>query len=612
MSYEHAYVPLAGGLNLIVGPNGAGKSSILLAISLVFGQSHTERSRRIADLIRRGREEARISLEMDNLDAEGRRLFPHRKGPTVTITRRLRARGDYTFYLDGRPITKGEIQDGLSRLGIYPDNMLIIMHQLMVHRFASVSPQEKLAMLEEAVGFQEYRHEVTEALNRLKRASEEERTLHAILENTRESYEFWRKEHERYVRKLALEERLAELQTVLAWTRAAQREASVSRLEERLRSLSEEQEDLERRREIVLERLQRDEARRTKIKEDVGELVDRRVEVAQNIGRAKASKELSEALPRLIRRFLSVVSEVVRPTLDAKQLHEEEGRLVERLQSLNEDMEVALDDVIEGKVEERSLKFQARFLNKERDRLERAMRAEEDELAILNREAERLGPRSPPGRVAEIQSEMATVKQEMAPLAHLTEEVEKVFTGYAESFDGLQEKAGAIAEHRRALEKELGKRLKKWKEAMRAFLKELESDFNQLLREGEGRGQIRLRVGRDVEKAGLMVRVGFRGQTPLPLESFAQSGGERSIALTAFLLALQRRVESPFRAIDEFDVHLDPRNREVIAGMIMSGARDMDGFQYVAITPGPVGPPEDANVIVVQSVTGTSRVGRLA
>ena len=52
MSYEYARIPLREGLNLIVGPNGAGKSSVLLAISVAFGQAYTERSRKLSDLIR--------------------------------------------------------------------------------------------------------------------------------------------------------------------------------------------------------------------------------------------------------------------------------------------------------------------------------------------------------------------------------------------------------------------------------------------------------------------------------------------------------------------------------------------------------------------------------
>lgn len=74
MSYEYARVQLNRGLNLISGPNGAGKSSILLAISVATGQSYTERSRKLSDLIRRGKETARVTLVLNNTAVDGKRL----------------------------------------------------------------------------------------------------------------------------------------------------------------------------------------------------------------------------------------------------------------------------------------------------------------------------------------------------------------------------------------------------------------------------------------------------------------------------------------------------------------------------------------------------------
>jgi chromosome segregation ATPase len=76
MSYEYARIPLTGGLNLIVGPNGAGKSSVLLAISVAFGQAYTERSRKLSDLIRRGKDIARVSLIFDNRETKGKEAHP--------------------------------------------------------------------------------------------------------------------------------------------------------------------------------------------------------------------------------------------------------------------------------------------------------------------------------------------------------------------------------------------------------------------------------------------------------------------------------------------------------------------------------------------------------
>ena len=56
MSYEYARIPFKPGVNVICGPNGAGKSSILIGISVALGQSYTERSRKLSDLIRWGKD----------------------------------------------------------------------------------------------------------------------------------------------------------------------------------------------------------------------------------------------------------------------------------------------------------------------------------------------------------------------------------------------------------------------------------------------------------------------------------------------------------------------------------------------------------------------------
>ena len=65
MSYEYARIPFEPGLNIICGPNGAGKSSILLALSVALGQTYTERSRKLSDLIRRGKDMGRVSVVFD-------------------------------------------------------------------------------------------------------------------------------------------------------------------------------------------------------------------------------------------------------------------------------------------------------------------------------------------------------------------------------------------------------------------------------------------------------------------------------------------------------------------------------------------------------------------
>jgi len=77
-------------------------------------------------------------------------------------------------------------------------------------------------------------------------------------------------------------------------------------------------------------------------------------------------------------------------------------------------------------------------------------------------------------------------------------------------------------------------------------------------------GLARLVNADDIENAGLELYVGFRGSQPVLFDYYTQSGGEKTTSIMAFLLAIQQLIRSPFRAVDEFDIHMDPRNREAI------------------------------------------------
>jgi chromosome segregation ATPase len=74
------------------------------------------------------------------------------------------------------------------------------------------------------------------------------------------------------------------------------------------------------------------------------------------------------------------------------------------------------------------------------------------------------------------------------------------------------------------------------------------------------------------------------------------------------LLALQQHVRSPFRAVDEYDVHMDPKNREMIAHLLIEAVRGLD-VQYLAITPSQITfANKDVNIITVQNVEGKSTI----
>ena len=244
MSYEYARIPLREGLNLIVGPNGAGKSSVLLAISVAFGQAYTERSRKLSDLIRRGKEIARVSLVFDNSSKNGKRPIPYSKSDTFMLSRYLRRDGSYWFEADYKEIDKSEVVRLLKEFGINPDNLLIIMHQGMIEELGAVTPQERLRMVEEAVGFAEFRQRILLAEQELGGLIGEEGSLLQFIDNANQALEYWKQVYDRYQEKRKLIEHRHLLASELLWSTEAKLTKSLQSVDEKIMAKTRALEDL--------------------------------------------------------------------------------------------------------------------------------------------------------------------------------------------------------------------------------------------------------------------------------------------------------------------------------------------------------------------------------
>jgi len=143
---------------------------------------------------------------------------------------------------------------------------------------------------------------------------------------------------------------------------------------------------------------------------------------------------------------------------------------------------------------------------------------------------------------------------------------------------------------------------------MENLLERVNAEYQKIMRQTSATGEVQLSNSQDIETAGLEIFVGFKGGKPVALDAYTQSGGERTTATMSFLLALQQHVRSPFRAVDEYDIHMDPKNREMIAKILLSIIRDAN-TQYVVITPSQITfAQKDANVITVQNLEGKSVV----
>jgi len=630
MSYENSFVPLEPGLNLICGPNGAGKSSILLGVSVVLGQAYTERSKRLSDLIKWGTDEARITLILDN--SGKKRPFPHFHSDVVTVTRVLKQNGTYYYLLQNKPAAKAKVTDVFMSMGLNPDNILVIMHQFMVGRFAAVSAQDKLKMLEEAVGFQSYREEVVDARMRLDSVMSEEHSLAQVLESTKDTHDYWKREYERFLQKRQLETKLEGFRRELLWTRIQKRREALTRIESRIESKSRTLQSIETKIQELAESKKRRQAKFDEINLGRIELEDKRVEIVKEI----TTQELNlEWTTNLLHNFQSIETELgITPDCPAPQAlsklkgswaetaeesqkrlsraKEKMGLLGEKITDASGRLEDALSRLIDTNVEYEVSGFKRKLLSEEIADLQAQVRLAKEELDPMVASAETAGPSiESPRKIFDVMLDIGAVEEQLKPLASISEDVERMYSSYAKVYEELRQKADQVAQSRQEVLTELDKRLSRWREVLATFLEELTARYNQTLVTVGATGAIRFISSRDIEKCGLEILVGFKGNKPTPLDAFTQSGGERSIAMMAFLLALQQHITSPFRAIDEFDVHMDPKNRELVTNLIMSSSKSLAEGQYVAITPGEINVTDNSHVIVVQNIEGTSVVSEL-
>jgi chromosome segregation protein len=113
---------------------------------------------------------------------------------------------------------------------------------------------------------------------------------------------------------------------------------------------------------------------------------------------------------------------------------------------------------------------------------------------------------------------------------------------------------------------------------MDAF-KKVDDDIRKTFAEISGDSAYLQIENEDIFSGGLAYLVQFQGKPPR--ESTALSGGEKTMAATVFLLALQSLKPSPFYLMDEVDAHLDAQNTERLSKVMVDRSA---GSQILMVT----------------------------
>ncbi len=637
MSYEYARVPFKHGVNVICGPNGSGKSSLLLAISVALGQSYTERSKKLSDLIRWGKDQARVTLILDNTRRGKSRPVPKFNKDQIFLTRVLRKDGQYWFELENRAATKQDVQRLLSKLGVDPDNMLIIMHQNMVEQFTVLSQQEKLKMVETAVGLGPYRENVLQAQKKLTRILSQEESVSKLLESAEQTLNYWREQYDRYQEKKQLLTKRRFLERELAWSEVARREEIIKALEAEKKREQNILGQIEEEAKVTNADMQVQQGELEKLKTDWKMLFDERL----NLEREKAK---SEATISFCEQLLNEMKVLENPHLQLSLLLKEQASTefsllkgeslkeivqnanqqlsklnvaisenVAKVEGLEERIEKVGNQVLESRIKLALLRYRTENVKENLGKLESDLKNAKTHLNEALAKAEQAGPRIAVIKsVGEILDEIRVTDGHLAALAGVSEDIEHMYESYSKLYLELKEKAQLVAENREKALEEVKTRMQAWRTVIQSLLDRVSLEYQKILEQAQAVGEVRLANGHDIEAAGLEILVGFKGGKPVALDAYTQSGGERTTATMSFLLALQRHVRSPFRAVDEYDIHMDPKNRELIAKMLISTVKDANA-QYLVITPSQITfAREEANIITVQNVDGKSIIREVA
>ena len=666
MSYEYARIPFKKGVNVVCGPNGSGKSSILIGISVALAQSSTERSKRLSDLIRYGKDEARITLVLDNSPRDGRRPVSRIKKDQIFLTRSLRRDGKYWFELENTAANKADVNRLLSKFEVDPENMLIIMHQNMVEQFTVLSNQEKLRMVEAAVGFESYRKNVLKAQKKLSRTLSQGDSVGKLLESAQQTLSYWREQYDRYQQKKQLRIKRRFLERELAWAEVLKREKIVAKLKEqnherqnKISKIESKTETIADQIDLLQNKLEHSKTALRSLFEDRLALERERAKLELTASTADQALKETESWNKNHRRELEKVLDNIksletvlrektnpmdlRPQLDEikasydtledawtqrfnlrnaslkKSVENSKEQLTklglqisnikDKADSLDLEIESTTTEVLDHKISLALLQYQKESLTKTMKRLDKELQLALVDLDEYVNRAEKIGARLVSMKnTMDILEELRVTDGHLAALADVSEDIERMYESYSKLYLELKEKARLVAENREKALEEVKARMDAWRTVIHNLLDQVNIKYRKILSEAYAVGEVKLTNEMDIEDAGLEIFVGFKGGNPVPLNAYTQSGGERSTATITFLLALQQHVHSPFRAVDEYDVHMDPKNREIIANLIVSSVTGLD-TQYLAITPSQLTfTGKDIHLITVQNVEGASLI----
>ncbi|RLF87924.1 chromosome segregation protein SMC, partial [Thermococci archaeon] len=486
-------IPFSKGFTAIVGANGSGKSNIGDAILFVLGglSAKAMRATRISDLIFAGTKSeppakyAEVAIYFNNED----RGFPIDEDEVV-IKRRVYPDGRSTYWLNGKRATRSEILDLLSAAMISPEGYNIVL-QGDITKFIKMSPTERRLIIDDVSGIAEYDAKKEKALQELKQAEENLARVDLLIREVKKQLDKLEKERNDALRYLDLKERVEKARISLLLGEIKRLEEELSSNEARRSKIEEEIKALERRIEEIArlivekenelrrieEELERESGEEAlKITRKIGE-INSKIELAKrNIEVGK--KELDEAQVRLIRakdELKKILSEIEKTKGAINRWSKRKDSLIEEIKAKEEERNLLV--VRLGEIDRTFAVAREEFdsVVRELENAKKELYEGEAEIKRLESEKEKL------------QSQILVLKARLPGINDKVKELNSLLEEKKAQLSELEGKLASISSRRRKVEDEIEKKGREL-ENVKSKLDSLEKELIKAEAQGEIRG----------------------------------------------------------------------------------------------------------------------------
>ncbi|WP_136717951.1 chromosome segregation protein SMC [Halorientalis salina] len=504
-------IPFYEDFTTVSGPNGSGKSNIIDSVLFALGLARTSgiRAEKLTDLIYNPghheddaesdeEREASVEVILDNGDGTLERSAVVNAAGTedvgdveeISIRRRVKETEDnyYSYYyINGRSVNLGDIQDLLAQAGITPEGYNVVM-QGDVTEIINMTPHARRQIIDEIAGvaqfdakkedafeeldvveerIEEANLRIEEKRDRLDQLEDERQTAleYQDLRDEKEEYESFRKAAELEDKRAELDglgEEIDELDAELADLQREldERQGKVVRLEEDLEDLNAE---IERKGEDEQLRIKRE------IEEVKGEIS--RLEDAIESAEGKiedAENERRQAFVQIDRKQEQIddLEDDIRETKVAKSsikadVQEKEGELADleaRIDEVGEEFEEVKAELDEKRSELEDAKSEKNDLQREQDRLLDEARRRSNQQREKEDEIEAAEARVPEidAEISDLETELEKAEQNRETISGVVEDLKREKRGLQSDLDDIEDTISAKQQEYAELEAKAG------------------------------------------------------------------------------------------------------------------------------------------------------------